>query len=132
MDSNVSITRGDSFSRLEPKSRVNTESAPAKTEPKVDLSSINSTKELQQVEQQGGSVSITDEQLVKAIEKAIKAIQGRNTSLDFSVHEKTRQIMVKVKDKETGEVIREIPPEKTMDLVARMWEMAGILIDERR
>lgn len=132
MDSNVSITRGDSFSRLEPKPRVNREFAPAETEPKVDLSSINSTKELQQVEQQGGSVSITDEQLVKAIEKAIKAIQGRNTSLDFSVHEKTRQIMVKVKDKETGEVIREIPPEKTMDLVARMWEMAGILIDERR
>jgi len=29
-------------------------------------------------------------------------------------------------------MIREIPPEKILDLVAKMWEMAGILIDEKR
>jgi flagellar protein FlaG len=40
--------------------------------------------------------------------------------------------MVKVMDKEDGKVIREIPPEKTLDLVAKLWELAGILVDERR
>ena len=33
--------------------------------------------------------------------------------------------------KTTKEVIRELPPEKTLDMIARVWEMAGILIDER-
>jgi flagellar protein FlaG len=48
------------------------------------------------------------------------------------VHQKTKQISITVKDKDTGEVIREIPPEKTLDMVARLWKMAGILIDEKR
>ena len=39
--------------------------------------------------------------------------------------------MVKVLNKENGELIREIPPEKTLDLVANMMEIAGILIDEK-
>ena len=30
------------------------------------------------------------------------------------------------------EIIKELPPEKTLDMIAKVWEMAGILIDERR
>jgi flagellar protein FlaG len=82
-------------------------------------------------ELRGESVTVSDEQVVKAIEKAIRAIQGKTTSLQFTVHEKTNMIAVKVLDADTGEVIREIPPEKTLDFVAKLWEMAGILIDER-
>jgi flagellar protein FlaG len=40
--------------------------------------------------------------------------------------------MVKVIDINTREVIREIPPEKILDMVATMLEMAGIIVDERR
>ncbi|WP_019534887.1 flagellar protein FlaG [Paenibacillus ginsengihumi] len=93
---------------------------------------INNEHQLRRAELQGEHFSISDEQLVKAIERAIKAIQGPYTSLEFSVHEKTKQIMVKVLDKESGDVIREIPPEKNLDLVAKIWDMAGILVDERR
>jgi flagellar protein FlaG len=40
--------------------------------------------------------------------------------------------MVKVIDRDTKEVIREIPPEKFQDLVAKLWELSGLVIDERR
>jgi flagellar protein FlaG len=40
--------------------------------------------------------------------------------------------MVKVIDENTGEVIREIPPKKILDMVANMLELAGLLVDERR
>lgn len=96
------------------------------------VSSIKSSKELKQAELKGESISISDEQLIKAIERSIKAVEGPMTSLDFSIHKQTKQIMVKVLNKDTGEIIREIPPEKTLDFVAKMQEMAGILIDERR
>lgn len=96
------------------------------------LNDITSTEEVIKLERQGGKVTIGEEALVKVIEKANKAIAGVSTSLEFSVHEKTNSIMVKVLDKETGEIIREIPPEKTLDLVAKLWELAGILVDERR
>lgn len=39
--------------------------------------------------------------------------------------------MVKVIDVNTDEVIREIPPEKILDLVAAIWEITGIMVDER-
>jgi flagellar protein FlaG len=47
------------------------------------------------------------------------------------VHKETKAIMVKVLNKDTGELIREIPPEKTLDIVANMMEIAGIIIDEK-
>jgi flagellar protein FlaG len=101
------------------------------TETTSPSQSIKSVKELRRAELRGENVTISDEQLIKAIDHAIKAIQGATTSLEFSVHQKTNEIMIKVKDKDTGELIREIPPEKTLDFVAKLWEMAGILVDKK-
>jgi flagellar protein FlaG len=94
--------------------------------------SIHNAKDLKSAQLEGVSVPISEEQLIKSIERAIKAAEGKTTTLDFSIHLKTRLIMVKVLDKETGDVIREIPPEKTLDFVAKIWEKVGILVDERR
>lgn len=69
--------------------------------------------------------------LAQAIEKANEMVAECNRRFDFSVHEETQTIMVKVIDTENGEVIREIPPEKILDLVAKLWELAGIIVDER-
>jgi len=93
---------------------------------------INSTAALRDAELKGEYYTISDEQMVRAIERAIKAMQGKNTSLEFSFHKSTKTIAVKVIDRDSGEIIREIPPEKNLDFVAKMWEMAGIIVDERR
>ena len=77
-------------------------------------------------------LSLDEKQWIKVIEKANKAIDGGTSSFEFSIHEQTKQIMVKVIDKETKEVIREFPPEKILDMIAKMWEVAGIIVDERR
>ncbi|MEK5261937.1 MULTISPECIES: flagellar protein FlaG [Paenibacillus] len=95
------------------------------------IQAVKSGSELSKLERQGVSFSMGDEQLIKAIDRAVKALQGPTTTLEMSVHEKTHQILVKVLNKDTGELIREIPPEKTLDLVAKMMEIAGILIDEK-
>jgi len=95
------------------------------------LTAIKSGSALTKLEQQGVAIPLGEEQLIRAIDRAVKALQGPTTTLEMSVHEKTHQILVKVLNKETGELIREIPPEKTLDLVAKMMEIAGILIDEK-
>lgn len=58
-------------------------------------------------------------------------IRLTDTRFEFSIHEGTEAVMVKVIDTETDEIIREIPPEKILDMVAKMWELAGILVDKR-
>ncbi|RAP73929.1 flagellar protein FlaG [Paenibacillus montanisoli] len=93
---------------------------------------LKNERELKQAENNGVKVPLGEEILIKAIEKANKAVMGVATSCEFSIHEKTKQIMVKVVEKETGKLIREVPPEKILDLVAAMCEKAGIWIDERR
>jgi flagellar protein FlaG len=75
---------------------------------------------------------ISEKVVISAIEKANKAISISNRKFEYSIHEKTKEIMIKVIDSDTNEIIREIPPEKILDMVAKMWEMAGLVVDERR
>ncbi|WP_312651501.1 flagellar protein FlaG [Proteiniclasticum sp.] len=53
------------------------------------------------------------------------------TQYKFEVHEGTGRVMVNLIDTKTKEVIKEIPPEKILDLVASIWERIGIIVDER-
>lgn len=75
---------------------------------------------------------ISEKVVIEAIEKANRALMGDMRKFEFSIHDRTKQIMVKVINSETNEVIREIPPEKILDMVATIWEMVGIIVDERR
>jgi flagellar protein FlaG len=68
----------------------------------------------------------------QAIDVANEHLAITNRMLQASVHEKTNRLQVKIIDMDTNEVIREIPPEKTLDLFAKLLEMAGILVDERK
>lgn len=54
-----------------------------------------------------------------------------NTECVFGVHEATNRVTIQIVDKNTKEVIKEIPPEKTLDMIAKVWELAGILVDEK-
>ena len=66
------------------------------------------------------------------IEEMNKKINNSNEVAMFGIHEETNHIMIKIMDKDTKEVIKEFPPEKTLDMIAKLWEMAGILVDEKR
>jgi len=77
-------------------------------------------------------LTVPDSVIKNAIERANRAISGYNRRFEYSVHEKTNEIMIKVIDNDTNEVIREIPPEKILDLIAGLMEIAGLIVDERR
>jgi flagellar protein FlaG len=68
--------------------------------------------------------------LQTAIDTANKQLIHAQRMMQANVHEKTNRIHVKIIDTETEEVVREIPPEKTLDLFAKVLEMAGLLLDE--
>lgn len=75
---------------------------------------------------------VTEKVVSEAVNRMNKALEGSSRRFEYSVHEKTNEIMIKVIDETTGKVIREIPPKKILDMVANMMEMAGLLVDERR
>ena len=101
----------------------------------------NSNNNGQPGQQQDRSAVQTDQEVapdkIKAavddLNKTVKqASPMHHTQLSFKYHEDTNRISITVTDSDTDEVIREIPPEKTLDMLAKAWEMAGLLVDERR
>ena len=73
----------------------------------------------------------TNEQIKKAVEKLNKNMMSHSEAV-FGIHEATNRVTIKIIDKDTKKVIKELPPEKTLDMIAKVWELAGILVDEKR
>ncbi len=71
------------------------------------------------------------DQLKKAVEK-INGAQMENSEAVFGFHDETNRVTIKIVDKKTKEVIKELPPEKTLDMIAKVWELAGLMVDEKR
>ena len=80
--------------------------------------------------QQEQSPSASAEAVKKAVEEMNKKMA--NSVAQFGIHEETNHITIKIVDKESRKVIKELPPEKTLDMIAKVWEMAGLLVDEKR
>lgn len=70
----------------------------------------------------------------EALKKAAEEIKrnSKNSEAVFGVHDGTNRITIKIIDKDTKEVLKEYPPEKTLDMIAKVWEMAGLMVDEKR
>lgn len=74
---------------------------------------------------------VSEKEVIATIEAANKNFEVYDKRLEFSIHEQTKEIMVKIIDNKTDEVIKEIPPKKILDMIAKLMELAGILVDER-
>ena len=75
--------------------------------------------------------SYSKEEVANAVEKLNKLLKEENTYAEYSIHEKFGDIMIKIIDQKTKEVIMEYPPKKILDLIAKMCELAGIAIDKK-
>ncbi|MEA1899942.1 MAG: flagellar protein FlaG [Thermodesulfobacteriota bacterium] len=67
--------------------------------------------------------------LLDELEHNINTIH--NVGLEFSMHEESGRSIIKVVEKDTGDLIRQIPPDDVLDLIIRMGDVLGILFDER-
>ncbi len=54
-----------------------------------------------------------------------------DVNLQFTVHQATGQVIVAVTDRESGELIREIPAREMLKLSAKLEEMMGLLFDQK-
>ncbi len=84
------------------------------------------TQEKEDEKQQGAQ----NKQLKSAVNEINR--QMKNSEAIFGIHEKTNRVTIKIIDKSTKEVLKEYPPEQTLDMIAKVWEIAGILVDEKR
>lgn len=70
-------------------------------------------------------------EIKKAVEKLDKLLEGDRAHVEYDVHDKFGDLMIKIVDDKTKEVIMELPPKKVLDLVAKLCEMAGVVFDKK-
>jgi flagellar protein FlaG len=87
--------------------------------------------------QQAATAVATDENMLQELEGAVLKLndtaEAMQLSLRFHMHSDSDRWMVQVVDVRQDEIIREIPPEKVLNVVAQIQSLIGILLlDERR
>lgn len=92
------------------------------------------TKQTSGEDADGSAQSQDQEKKNAQIKKAVEDINKKavNSEAIFGIHEATNRVTIKIVDKDTKKVIKELPPEKTLDMIAKVWEMAGLMVDEKR
>ena len=85
------------------------------------------------VQTKEGNVQKTDDEgkVKNAVDKMNKLLEESSTHVEYEVHEKFKDIMIKIVDNDTKQVVQEIPSKKLLDMVAKLCEMAGIMLDKK-
>ena len=116
-----SVSTAETKAESQPKVEA-AEAAPEPAEAKlVDDGTDSNTS--QGIEQQRNA------QIKKAVDEVNK--KAVNSEAIFGIHEATNRVTIKIIDKDSRKVIKEIPPEKTLDMIAKVWELAGLMVDEK-
>lgn len=93
------------------------------------------------VEQQNASPSVANkakadgaepsrEDVSNAVKKLNESMLGSAQSLEFSIDEDTKDIVVKVIDQDTKEVVRQMPSKEALEIAKSLDKMRGLLINQ--
>lgn len=98
--------------------------------PIIENNKVEKTVKKANLDENGKEI-VDDEILQKSVEQANKSLEMYNRVIERSVHDVTHTVMYTVRDTVTHEVIQEFPPKKIQDMIAKMWELAGLFVDEK-
>ncbi len=108
--------------------RVTDGTKPAAQAPKAAVKAEVKIDPLKRDEEQS---AFSEEWMKKSVDQANKALAQHNRFIERDIHPVTHTVMYKIMDTNTNEMIAEYPPKKIQDMVAKMWELAGLFVDER-
>ncbi|WP_367302936.1 MULTISPECIES: flagellar protein FlaG [Clostridium] len=89
-----------------------------------DLKTVESNKELIKKEN-------SEKEIKNAVNKINRFLDAEGTHLQYEKHDVLNQMIITVVDNNTNKVIEEIPSKQILDMVAKMCEMAGILVNKK-
>jgi flagellar protein FlaG len=97
--------------------------------PKTSITSVAAEAEQEKLRSLGTLQSV-NESIDDAVEVLNQALSLRNTAASITRDEELNRYLVTIRDKESGEVVREIPDEALIKFARNLQELRGILFDE--
>lgn len=105
-----------------PKANVEKQgSKPTKEAPMIPTESANSIDNSEE----------TKAKVQDAVNKMNEMLDVTNSASKFMYHEGLERYYVTVVDRETEEVVKEIPPKRILDAFYEMQKMLGMVVDEK-
>lgn len=102
---------------------------PIGIEPTIQPECMDSKTQTHQEKPQ--EIVFSKEELQKKVDEINDYVLGYNAQFSFKVHEGTGRTFVRMIDMQTHDVIKEIPPERMLDVVAGIWDLMGIAVDRK-
>jgi len=135
MSTNQQIVAAPGYSAPVPKVKVKEPEKPvpmANTQPipqeKAVFDIFSDRNELEKVRVRQDRASI--DEIERIIASANKQVAPLFVEFQYQIHDGTNHLIVSMINSNTGEVIREIPPERSLDALVKIKELLGIMIDE--
>ena len=75
--------------------------------------------------------AIREVDVKKAVDKLNVFLQDDKTHAEYEIHPIFKDVMIKIIDDKTGNVVLEIPPKRILDMIAKMCEMVGVMVDKK-
>lgn len=72
---------------------------------------------------------LSSEKLEKVVQQLQDFMGEMNRSLQFKVDEDSGRNVIKVIDKESGDLVKQYPSEEVLGIVAKLAEATGVLVD---
>ena len=73
--------------------------------------------------------ALTHDQLEVVVQQLQEFVQTINRGIAFTVDQESGKDVIKVTNKETGELVRQIPSEEVLLLASRLSEATGLLVN---
>lgn len=79
----------------------------------------------------GEEQEVSKEKLQQVVDAVNDFLETNNSTSKFMYHEGLERYYVTVVNRETDQVIKEIPPKKLLDAFYEMQKMVGMIVDEK-
>lgn len=73
----------------------------------------------------------SSEQVAAAVNVANDFLKMVDTGLEYEYNQKIDREVVKIYNRDTGEVIKQIPAEDMVNMLTKMYDMLGVLYDKK-
>ena len=95
------------------------------------ISSLKSGDNKQNTEMTADNNQTSESQCKKVTEELNNFMQSMNTDIKFVFHNRTDTLMIQVEDGKTHRVLKEFPAHELLDMVAKMKDDVGALVDQK-
>ena len=115
---------------LQPSVEMNSQNLEIKNQQQLKRPEVHESQNIDSKKKEKATQT-SPEVIEKIIEDLKKKLSMLNTQLEIQIDKDTDIVVVKVIDRETNKVIRQIPPEYVLKIAKYLDEIAGLLYNEK-